>query len=266
MEIKMPNLKDVKEVLPETTTNIDKATSLIVRTLKAAFAPVEKWVLYREYSVKEVEIILQEKLKNIPPEKIVEPELYVAVPALQAMSYCMDSEILRERFANLLANAMNVDTKEDVHPSFIEIIKQLSPLDAQLLAEFVSNGKISYPICNIVYGESKTKEFIVSVGINEHINIMPNYFISHTLQEDAYKISSSISNLNRLGIIGIVTDSYLTETNVYDDFKENDFIRKIREELIANNINEKRKDFVLYLIKRYFDITLLGKQFLSVCY
>ena len=60
------------------------------------------------------------------------PEPYVAVPAFEAISYSMDSKELRELFANLLSKSMYADTKNDVHPSFTDVIKQLSPLDAQV--------------------------------------------------------------------------------------------------------------------------------------
>ena len=65
-------------------------------------------------------------------DSIVSPEAYIAVPALQAISYCKNSEELRNMYANLLATSMLNDKKEDVHPSFGEIIKQLSPDEARM--------------------------------------------------------------------------------------------------------------------------------------
>lgn len=52
------------------------------------------------------------------------PEAYVAVPALQAISYSMNSEELRNMYANLLAKAIDIDEKDKVHPAFVELIKQ----------------------------------------------------------------------------------------------------------------------------------------------
>ena len=34
----------------------------------------------------------------------------------------------------LLANAMDCETKDDIHPSFVEVIRQLTPTEAQLLS------------------------------------------------------------------------------------------------------------------------------------
>ena len=99
-----------------------KVFSLLPRTIRAWFSKWEKWLLYHEYSIKETEKLLADKLKDIPEEKIVEPEPYVAVPALQQLSYSFDSKELREMYANLLASSMNADKKWSVHPSFVDII------------------------------------------------------------------------------------------------------------------------------------------------
>ena len=47
---------------------------LLPRTIKAALAPLEKWVLQREYNIEETKKLLEDKLKNVPPESIEPPE------------------------------------------------------------------------------------------------------------------------------------------------------------------------------------------------
>ena len=120
---------------------------LIPRAIRAAFLRLEKWVLHREYALYETEKLLQEKLKDVNPDKIKTPEPYVAVPALQAISYSFDNETLRDMYANLLAKAMLEDTADFVHPAFVEIIKQMSPDDAYTLQCFKESPNL--PIVNI---------------------------------------------------------------------------------------------------------------------
>lgn len=55
---------------------------LVPRAIKAALAPLEKWTLQREYNIAETKKLLEEKLKNVPPEQIEAPEAFIAVPAL----------------------------------------------------------------------------------------------------------------------------------------------------------------------------------------
>ena len=122
---------------------------LLPRAIKAALAPVEKWVLQREYNVAETKKLLEEKLSAVPPELIEAPEPHIAVPAIQYISYCMDNEDLRDMYANLLANSMNKVVKNGVHPGFVEIIKQLCPDEAKILKYIMHKETI--PIITLTY-------------------------------------------------------------------------------------------------------------------
>ena len=52
---------------------------------------------------------------------------------MQALTYSLDEEHIREMFANLLAADMNADTKKGAHPAFVEFIKDMTPIEAKLL-------------------------------------------------------------------------------------------------------------------------------------
>ena len=83
---------------------------------------------------------LAEKIKDVPPEKLTSPDPRIAAPAIQALTYSMDDETIREMYANLLATEMQVDRKQHSHPAFVELIKQMTPSDARLLEIFRKNG------------------------------------------------------------------------------------------------------------------------------
>lgn len=114
----------------ETINQADKTTALLIRAVHAALSPLEKWVLQKESNIEQTRKLLEKKLKNVPVENIITPPMYIGVPALQAISYCMNDESLRNMYAELLAHAMNSDTVDNVHPTYVEIIKQMSPYDA----------------------------------------------------------------------------------------------------------------------------------------
>jgi hypothetical protein len=61
---------------------------------------------------------VSERLKDVPPDQIVEPDARIAVPATQALIYSMNDELIREMFASLLAADMNAATKEKGASSF----------------------------------------------------------------------------------------------------------------------------------------------------
>lgn len=168
--------------------------SFIPRTIRVWFGKWEKWILNGEYAIRETEKLLEEKLKHIQEDKIVEPEPYVAVPAIQQLSYSLDSEELRELYANLLASSMNVDKKDAVHPAFVDIIRQLTPSEAKLLSciyecpynsVLLRESKL-YTINNIKEGS-----YDVGLEVNDvHINSI-----------DRHTLSICLDNLMRLGLL-----------------------------------------------------------------
>lgn len=114
----VPDIYD--DALKPAAQESGKTLALIPRAINAALSPLRQWIAQREYNVAETEKLLAKKLENIEPEKIVSPEPYVAVPALQAISYSMNSDELRELYANLLAKSMCIDTKNSVHPLLLK--------------------------------------------------------------------------------------------------------------------------------------------------
>src|SRR5215475_2977069 len=57
------------------------------------------------------------RLEDVPEDKIIQPDLRIAVPAVQALIYSMNDEIIREMLANLLASSMNLETRSVAHPA-----------------------------------------------------------------------------------------------------------------------------------------------------
>ena len=107
--------------------------SVMGRILHAGLAPVRTMLWSIEQTEQWLKSKLEAKLHGVPPERIRFPEPTVAVPALMALSYSMQQETLREMYAKLLATAMDSATATDVHPSFVEVIKQLTPDEARIL-------------------------------------------------------------------------------------------------------------------------------------
>lgn len=137
---------------------IGKTLALLPQAVNAALAPLQIWIVNKEYNVEETKKLLEQKLSRVGAEHIVTPDAYVAVPAMQAISYSMDSKELRNLYANLLARSM-VDTEKDkVHPAFVEIIKQLTPDEARLIKLFVSHG--TFPLIDIKRFWDKSGHFV----------------------------------------------------------------------------------------------------------
>ena len=137
-DVGLPVLKPIGEVL-----------SFLPKSLQVTLGGWSKWLVNGEESLTLTAEAIQEKIKKIPEEKLVEPEPYVAIPAIQQISYCQNSEELRELYANLLVASMNEDTKWDVHPAFVDIIKQLTPDEARYLTSLPDRILDIHPIIDV---------------------------------------------------------------------------------------------------------------------
>lgn len=230
--------------------SLGNTLSLVPRTIGVWLSKWEKWVINGEESIRLTAQAVQEKAKTIPEEKLTEPEPYVAIPAVQQLSYCYDSEELRELYANLLVSSMNIDTKYQVHPSFVDIIKQLSPLDAKAL-EVMKQGSSLLPIVTVKlnFKENKTyNELLVDYAID----LFP-------LFHDTGLLSARLQNLDRLGIIKIRYDQMVKPDNRYDVFYQ-DLMYK---DLVATFGNIQNAD--ISLSKGLIELTEFGKSFCKSC-
>ena len=246
----------VKDVYSDGGKPVVKATGelvgLVPRAIKAAIAPVEKWILQREYNIEKTKKLLEEKLKNVPPELIQPPEAHIAVPALQYISYCMDNEELRDMYANLLANSMNEVVKNGVHPGFVEIIKQLCPDEAKILRYFSTHTVI--PTITLRYENEK----------GEGVNVVQNFSnVGELAQcENPFEVNKYFNNLIRLGLLeSSQVLSSLTDKNLYEPLKNHRYIQVRTDESVLQKSRFKKANFN----EGYISLTDYGKSFCNIC-
>lgn len=241
-----PNLYD--DGLSPSVKSSGKTLNLIPRAINAALTPLENWILNKEYSIKETKLLLEEKLQSRDSNNIVSPEPYVAVPALQLISYCTNSHALRNMYANLLANSMDSTIKDAVHPAYVELIKQMSPFDASLLSQINSI-------------DSKCFIYKITLKNPNSNNLTLTRSDQLTISENNYdELALSIDNLKRLNIISV--DYFLSaNTTSLNSFIDNKAL-----------INDLQNDFPTIDASYTFrpDVlsirtTNLGKSFAKIC-
>lgn len=228
-----------------------KSLSLIPRAINAALSPLEIWILKKEHNIAETKKLLEIKLANVSPEKIVSPEPYVAVPTIQALSYCMDCEELRDLFASLLASSMNSDKKDDVHPSFVEVIKNMNPLDAKIF-KFLAPYKGSLPIVEYKHSFKDGSKFFP---------ILKHVILIDALEKNVLKISASIHNIERLGLVNISYADFLSNEGTYDNFKKTDYFNSLQ---IEKSSHKELDEYTVDIQKGILSVTSYGKFFSSV--
>lgn len=239
-----------KDGFQPTIKESGQTLALIPKAVNAALVPLRKWIAEREYCLAETEKLLAAKLENIPADKITTPDGYVGVPALQAISYSMDSNELRELYANLLANAMNIDTKSKVHPSFVELIKQMSPNDANVF-KIIYEAPIT-PLLDL-YINIEPKDG--NVGGNREF-IYNITWIKELPYED---VAISIDNLLRLGLIKIPFGSSYTHKPHYEKVKANPEYIQLKNQLEALRLGKVESE------EKIIRKTALADSFFEIC-
>ena len=251
-----------KEIAKELYEDAGKAVAkptgdlvgLIPRAIKAALSPVEKWILQREYNIAETRKLLEQKLEAIPAELIEEPEPYIALPAIQSLSYSMDNDELREMYANLLANSMISTVKNGVHPGFVEVIKQLTPDEAKVL-RYLFNKKAYAPTITLRWENDN----------GEGVDVLKDFSNVGELAEceSPYSVNLYINNLVRLGLL-FHSGSYqkLTNDEIYAPIKEHEYLKQF------TTIPDEMKDHGYTTVQKkegYAGLSDFGLSFCSIC-
>jgi hypothetical protein len=153
----------------------------------------------REYRLRNAIKILLRTKKMLADAQInpqpIPPRLFL--PAIQAAS-TEDNDILQERWAALLANASNPALSQSVLPSFVEVLKEMTPEEARLMTS--------------IYEKAMTPEYLMEDGKIPHdrgkmigtfhemeslIGLSPTRFASRKDQQAALVVD----DLVRLGLV-----------------------------------------------------------------
>lgn len=189
---------------------------------------------------------LNNKVNLIPPENRIEPNLQIVGPALENAKFCVEEEDIRDMFENLIAASMNIDTYDKVHPSFSEIIKQMSPRDASNLSLFNKNQNL--PIVELL---------LVNREEDIYKPILSNVFLYNKKFSNIYNQSFSITLLERLGLLKTDYKSHLSDASWYEIYNESLEFKEITSKFENQGIIQIEKGFV--------ETTVLGQNFIDIC-
>lgn len=183
-------------------------------------------------------------VSDIPPEKVTEPSIQITAQALENSKYCFEEQELRHMFTSLIANSMNTDYQNYVHPSFAEIIKQMSPLDAKILKLFAKRSSQYFPIC----------EFNRITPTGRLVPLVTNVFME-LLDKDPILQGKSISSLDRLGIVSVDMTASLSDSR-YTKFEHHPLYQNFQKQYSEDSIT---------INKGIVSATPHGSSFLKVC-
>lgn len=198
---------------------------------------------------KKMEPFLYTSFSKTPSDKRVLPDPTIICPLLENVVNSFNKEDIVKLYSNLLSAATNKDTIEKVHPAFITIISQMTPLDAKIFSQL---NNFFYLIIFKIFDSNENKNKIIS----------QNIYIDDNYTEVDNNISISINNLERLELIQKdYRYSLIFEPDIYEPivtkFKKTDYYKKYQSLYGEKNLN-------VFTQKVY--ISELGIAFKNICF
>lgn len=245
-----------KEIYDDALKPISKETGELLGAIVGLFNnvvlyPVKKANISFRYKLEEFEKDLNKKINSIPSENLIEPPLNVSGPILEGLKYTFDTKELREMFIELLSAAMNRESIEGAHPSYVEVIKSMSKIDAMTIRMFRNTR--NFPASNIQFRIDESKYFTEA---------MPKIFVPDFLHIAELKlIGISIDNLCRLGLIEFRSTDFILNYD-YETFKNHEIVK---ERLRVYNERNADKEIYITVSQSLITLTEFGKNFVELC-
>ena len=126
---------------------VGQTLELAAKSVNIALAPIKVMVWSYDRIEKFISESVARKLEKTPQDRIITPAPEVAGPVLNALVFSGENVNLRELYSNLLATAMDQQTQQQAHPSFVEIIKNLTSDEAKLIRAFLHSD--SFPVIDV---------------------------------------------------------------------------------------------------------------------
>ena len=180
---------------------------------------------YQKYKIKQAANLekyaneVKSGIEKIPEENIQEPKMSVVGPALEASKFYIEEDEIRGMFAKLIASSMDNSKSADIHPSFSEMIKMLSPLDAQNLQTLYQSGD-----------ETISKIRITSDGDGGFIDVYSHIYLGNSEVQDNQLIAPSIDNLIRLKLIDVDYETFKNNDALYEKHRNNPLLLQYKQE------------------------------------
>lgn len=194
---------------PVPALNPEDHKALVADKLAGFAAVTWDWSQIQEYTVGAIQEILASW--TVPPDRMTSPRLDIAIPAIEAMRYSG----LKREFALLIASTMDTALADDAHPSFIEILKQLTIDEVRIVTSFPDVGQV-LPFANINYLD-RTGRILSSLRY-----IVPEHIAR--VCERPKALGGYMDNLLRLNIISAPAHLAISDERFYRDLLAQDFV------------------------------------------
>ncbi len=165
----------------------------------------------RDYFENDFADDMADRIARIPEDQLITPRLSVAGPSVQGIAFTIAEPELKAMYLNLLAAAADKRVANSAHPSFAEIIRQISTEEAVVLGPVLQQS--THAIVEIRVKAATVDQPEESGFITSDRNIMN--WTNQGTQFAAPERALYIDNWERLGLIKVAFDTFLTDPTAY---------------------------------------------------
>lgn len=235
-DVAQPSVKKVGQAL-ETVFEFSTSILLPVKLLN------EKFKLNFERNLNNY----KKKLEDIPEEKVCNVNPQIGTPIIEKLTYTTNEEIA-DLFTSLLLKASNIDTVNQAHPSFIQLIERLSVDEARII-KFL-NGEDFIPSISIKANLKGEEGFNFLIRNATLLQFQVNLIFPQN-------INTYLDNLTSLGILDINHGFHIVDETIYTSIAEKYKIQQLDSQYKL--LGYENVDYNM----SYYQITDYGKQFIK---
>lgn len=164
----------------------------------------------REYFETEFGEDYAEKIADVPEANLQTPKASIAGPAFEGLGYSLEEPKLKEMYLELLARASDDRVAATAHPSFVQIIRDLTTEEAIYLPRFLGSENLMTPIVELrskfipTNGHRAERPHVLDIR-NEQGNIVYDPMVP-----------TYVDNWVRLNLVGVDYSTNMTRADAYD--------------------------------------------------
>lgn len=191
----------------------------------------------------------RKKLESVPEEDICEVAPELGVPIAEKLSYVSNEE-LSDMYIELLAKASQRQNANMAHPSFVNVISNISPDEAVFLRSIRKMPGI--PFIEVRLGHKNKDEWNTLEAMKAGVSCLAELQYPKNLH--AY-----ISNLEGLGILQARQDIYMAGENIYEPLENH-------AKLVYSEVEKNKPDRKIEFARGKIEITPFARLLISACF
>ncbi len=191
----------------------------------------------------------RKKMESTPNESVCEVAPEVGVPIAEKLSYVTNEE-LSDMYTELLAKASQIQNSNVAHPSFVNVISNISPDEAILMKSI--RGLQGIPFIEVRLKYKDKNEWNTLDAMKPGLSCLGKL-------KTPGNIHAYLSNLEGLGILQIRTDIYMVGENIYEPLEAH-----AKQSYLG--LEEQMKDRVIDYQRGKIEITSFARLLMKACF